>query len=243
MDENRRRAYLDALGIEVWVPRAGAPAPDGEMIAAGQPARAPDEPPSVTTAPAPGDVASMDWGALRRAVAACQLCELRAGCSRTVFGIGAVDAQWMIVGEAPGAEEDRQGEPFVGRAGLLLNAMLMAIGLRREKVFIANILKCRPPGNRDPRPLEAASCEPYLKRQIALLRPKIILAVGRVAAQNLLRTQTPIGRMRGKRYSYGELGTPVVVTYHPAYLLRSPADKRKAFSDLQFALSVGQGQP
>jgi uracil-DNA glycosylase len=144
----------------------------------------------------------------------------------------------MIIGEAPGAEEDRQGEPFVGRAGRLLTAMLQAMGLDRGQVFIANILKCRPPNNRDPAPEEVSSCGDYLQRQIALVQPKIILAVGRIAAQNLLKIDTPIGRMRGQRYEYAGLNIPVMVTYHPAYLLRSPREKRKAWEDLQAAMQL-----
>jgi DNA polymerase len=142
------------------------------------------------------------------------------------------------VGEAPGAEEDRQGEPFVGRAGQLLNSMLRAIGLAREQVFIANVLKCRPPGNRDPAPQEIAECLPYLERQIALIKPKIMLAVGRIAAQALLHTEVPLGRLRQQVHAFGATGVPLVVTYHPAYLLRTPADKRKAWEDLKFARGV-----
>jgi DNA polymerase len=141
----------------------------------------------------------------------------------------------LFIGEAPGADEDRQGEPFVGRAGQLLNNMLRAIDLSREQVYIANILKCRPPKNRDPKPEEAHTCEPYLKRQVDLLRPKVIIALGRTAAQNLLNTDTPIGRMRGKKYMYADTSIPVLVTYHPAYLLRSPGEKRKAWQDLVLA--------
>jgi len=155
--------------------------------------------------------------------------------TQTVFGVGNRNAEWLVIGEAPGAEEDARGEPFVGRAGQLLNSMLRAIGLAREQVFIANILKCRPPGNRDPRPEEAGACRPYLERQIALIAPKIILAVGRIAAQNLLATETPIGRLRGRVHSFGTAARPLVVTYHPAYLLRSPGEKRKAWADLQLA--------
>ena len=144
-----------------------------------------------------------------------------------------------MIGEAPGAEEDRKGEPFVGRAGQLLDAMLRAIGLSRtSNVYIANVLKSRPPGNRDPRPEEVAACLPYLLRQIELLKPRLMLAVGRIAAQNLLSTDLPLGRLRGKVHHFGELNTPLVVTYHPAYLLRNPADKRKAWEDLKFARSV-----
>ena len=153
-----------------------------------------------------------------------------------MFGVGDRNADLMIVGEAPGADEDRQGEPFVGRAGQLLNAMLLAIGLKREQVFIANILKCRPPNNRDPRPEEALRCEPYLKRQLALIKPKVILCVGRVAAQNLLKSDETVGRMRGRQFDLD--GTPVLVTYHPAYLLRSPDQKGKAWQDLQAVVKL-----
>lgn len=162
-------------------------------------------------------------------------CELHRSRTQTVFGTGSRDAEWMVIGEAPGADEDRQGEPFVGRAGQLLNAMLRAIGLSREEVYIANILKCRPPRNRDPRPEEVVACEAYLRRQVELVRPRVILTVGRIAAHNLLKTDTPLGRMRGRRYTYSDTEIPVVVTYHPAYLLRNPADKRKVWQDLKFA--------
>ncbi|MBT8446836.1 MAG: uracil-DNA glycosylase, partial [Gammaproteobacteria bacterium] len=161
---------------------------------------------------------------------------------QTVFGTGDRGSRWLVVGEAPGAEEDKRGEPFVGRAGQLLSSMLQAIGLERDQVFITNILKCRPPKNRDPRPAEAAACAPYLRAQIDLLAPAVIIAVGRVAAQNLLRIDTPIGRMRGKRYEYADTGIPVVVTYHPAYLLRSPGEKAKAWQDLCMARSIMQEQ-
>lgn len=179
-------------------------------------------------------IAQMDWPQLETAVKACTACGLRAGCAQTVFGVGNRRAQWLVIGEAPGADEDRQGEPFVGRAGQLLNSMLLAIGLKREQVYIANILKCRPPNNRDPKLEEADLCRPYLERQIALIQPKLILAVGRIAAQNLLNTDTPIGKLRGRVHLVN--GIPVVVTYHPAYLLRSPGEKRKAWVDLQFAV-------
>lgn len=183
-------------------------------------------------------------------VATCTRCELHRTRTRTVFGVGDPRATWMIVGEGPGADEDRQGEPFVGRAGRLLNAMLRAIGLAREEVYIANIVKCRPPGNRDPLPAEVSACRSYLREQIALVRPRVILAVGRVAAQNLLGTTEPLGRLRGRRLSYteerggvdGARPIPVVVTYHPAYLLRSPLQKRKAWEDLVRArATVGSG--
>jgi len=155
-----------------------------------------------------------------------------------VFGVGNPHAEWLIVGEAPGAEEDRRGEPFVGRAGQLLNSMLRAVGLARGEVYIANVLKCRPPGNRDPAASESVQCLPYLERQIALLEPKIMLAVGRISAQNLLRTDAPLARLRRQVHRFGIAQVPLVVTYHPAYLLRTPTDKRKAWEDLKFAREV-----
>jgi DNA polymerase len=150
-----------------------------------------------------------------------------------VFGVGNRNASWLFIGEAPGEQEDLQGEPFVGRAGQLLNEMIKALGLTREDVYIANVLKCRPPQNRDPSPTEAASCESYLQSQVALIRPDIIMAVGRIAAQNLLKTSTPIGKLRGQVHDYQ--GIPLVVTYHPAYLLRSQTEKRRAWEDLKLA--------
>ncbi len=189
-----------------------------------------------------GDGMALDWDALRRKVAGCRLCQLHEGRTQTVFGVGDVNADWMLIGEAPGAEEDRRGEPFVGRAGKLLDAMLQAVGLARDEVFIANILKCRPPNNRDPRPEEVLSCENYLVQQINTIKPRLILALGRVAAQNLLKSETPIGKMRGKRYHYGDPPVPVVVTYHPAYLLRSPREKKKSWQDLQLAMTIYKEQ-
>ena len=180
--------------------------------------------------------AAMDWDALRAAVAGCTRCALCETRTQTVFGVGNRGADWMIVGEAPGAEEDRRGEPFVGRAGKLLDEMLRAVGQGRDVAFIANILKCRPPNNRDPRPEESAACRGYLERQIELVDPKIILAVGRIAAQLLLATDAPVGRLRGSVHRLGDI--PLVVTYHPAYLLRSPGQKRKAWDDLNLARRV-----
>jgi DNA polymerase len=179
----------------------------------------------------------MSWDDLSRVVAACRACPLHAGRTQTVFGVGDRKAEWLFIGEAPGAEEDRQGEPFVGRAGQLLNSILFAIGLSRERVYIANILKCRPPNNRDPQPEESRCCRPFLDRQIALISPKIIVALGRIAAQQLLQTDTPIGRMRGRLYHHAleDRRVPVIVTYHPAYLLRSPQEKAKVWADLQLA--------
>lgn len=225
-----RRRYLDALGIAQWVPRAA--------LAQVEPAALPNP----VERPAPvavmADSGVSGWPALEAEVSGCVKCPLSTGRTRTVFGVGNRLAEWMVIGEAPGAEEDRQGEPFVGRAGQLLDAMLRAIDLPRQDVFIANILKCRPPNNRDPEPAEIACCKPYLERQIALIRPRILLAVGRIAAQNLLGTDTPIGKLRGQVHRFGESGTPLVVTYHPAYLLRSPGEKRKAWEDLKLARRV-----
>lgn len=174
------------------------------------------------------------WDDLAAQVAACTACPLHLTRTQTVFGVGDREARWMFIGEAPGEQEDLQGEPFVGRAGQLLNEMIRAIGLKREAVYIANVLKCRPPKNRDPAPEEAAACENYLKAQLALVRPDIIVAVGRIAAQNLLKTATPIGKLRGQVYAYQ--GIPLVVTFHPAYLLRSQTEKRRAWEDLKLAL-------
>ena len=183
-------------------------------------------------------VAGLDWDGLREKVRNCRACGLRDGCTQTVFGVGNTAADLLIIGEAPGADEDRQGEPFVGRAGQLLNAMLLAMGFKREQVFIANILKCRPPNNRDPRPEEALKCEPFLLRQIELIQPRVILSAGRISAQHLLKTEIPVGRLRGRVHSYGERRIPLVVTYHPAYLLRSPEQKAKTWDDLQLVLSI-----
>jgi uracil-DNA glycosylase family 4 len=185
----------------------------------------------------PAGVAAMDWVALREAVAVCQACKLCRGRTQTVFGVGDLQADWMVVGEAPGENEDLQGEPFVGQAGKLLDNMLKAIGLtRQQKVYIANVLKCRPPGNRNPEPEEVAQCEPFLQRQVELLRPRIILAMGRFAVQSLLQTTEPIGKLRGRLHQYH--GVPLVVTYHPAYLLRNLPDKAKAWADLCLAVNV-----
>ncbi|MDH3276124.1 MAG: uracil-DNA glycosylase [Gammaproteobacteria bacterium] len=213
--EHQRRAYLEALGIDVWLPRdeVGAQAED------------------VAETDAHAEIPT--WDDLRAAVAACTSCSLHTGRTQTVFGVGDPQADWMVIGEAPGAEEDRRGEPFVGRAGKLLDEMLRAVGQSRDRVFIANILKCRPPNNRDPKAEESAACRGYLQRQIELIEPKIILAVGRIAAQLLLETDEPVGRLRGSRHQLGD--TPLVVTYHPAYLLRSPSQKRKAWDDLCLA--------
>jgi uracil-DNA glycosylase family 4 len=188
-------------------------------------------------------IAEMDLQQLRQTVAVCRRCPLHESRTQAVFGVGSPSADWMIIGEAPGAEEDRLGEPFVGRAGRLLDAMLKALEQSRETVYIANVLKCRPPNNRDPSPEEAEKCSPYLERQITLIRPRIILALGRVAAQRLLETDSPLGRMRGQVFHYGEDRTPVIVTYHPAYLLRRPGEKGKVWLDLLLAARIVEGKP
>jgi DNA polymerase len=238
--EQRRQQYLKAMGIPVWISRAPAGLSESRESAGLSPAT---NFAAISESPvAPPAIANMDWTVLQQTVAACTACDLHRTRTQTVFGVGNRQAEWLIIGEAPGADEDRQGEPFVGRAGQLLNEMLKAIGLRREAVYIANILKCRPPNNRDPRPEEVVHCERYLQRQIELIQPKLILAVGRIAAQNLLKTDQPLTRLRGRLQHYGVSRIPVVITYHPAYLLRSPLEKRKAWQDLQFALAVSSGE-
>lgn len=252
MDAWRRNQYLKAMGVSLWRRRnlpdeAHIPHSPGSALSA-----MPNRPhsPQPTTEPAsatprppasegPGGslgsstpITTLDWEALRRTVNACRACPLCETRTQTVFGVGNPKADLMLIGEAPGADEDRAGEPFVGRAGQLLTLMLQAIGMPREQVYIANILKCRPPGNRDPLADEVMRCEPYLLRQIALISPRVILALGRISAQALLRTDTPIGRLRGRWYQYGEARYPLYVTYHPAYLLRSPAQKADAWQDL-----------
>ncbi|MGF1642555.1 MAG: uracil-DNA glycosylase family protein [Thiotrichales bacterium] len=244
-----RSYYLDALGITEWVLRRSeaslsaevAPPVEASIVVphASLPPEVAAEPMARRAPDAPDTpVADQDWSALEATVKDCQRCELSRGRTQTVFGVGNRAARCMVIGEAPGEQEDLQGEPFVGRAGLLLNNMLLAIGLPRAEVYIANILKCRPPGNRDPRPEEAAACQPYLFRQIELIRPRLLLLVGRIAAQHLLRTDTPIGRLRGKVHRLPGTDLPLVVTYHPAYLLRRPDEKRKAWDDLKLAREV-----
>ena len=233
-----RDQYLAEIGIPVWRLRGATP------VSASAAAPVPPEPASEAAAvhavaPAPAVEA---WSELEAKVRACTLCALHRGRTQTVFGVGRRDARLFVIGEAPGADEDRQGEPFVGRAGQLLNAMLRSIGLPRADVYIANILKCRPPNNRDPDPSESTSCTPYLSQQIELVQPRVLLAVGRISAQWLLQTDTPIGRLRGRVLTYGARNTPLVVTYHPAYLLRSPLEKAKAWTDLCLVKEL-LGQP
>ena len=209
----------------------------------------PDAPPALPRSDAParlfpesgdgraGSIAAMGWDELRASVAACTACELCKARKQAVVGVGDVSPDWLFVGEGPGAEEDERGEPFVGQAGKLLDAMLSAIGLQRgRKVYIANTVKCRPPGNRTPTPAETAACWPFLERQIALLRPKLIVALGKPAAQTLLQKEIKVGEARGRRFDHG--GIALIVTYHPAYLLRTLADKAKTWEDLCFARST-----
>jgi uracil-DNA glycosylase len=253
---SRRDVILEEMGFgPVWRLRRQQSVPDPESPAAEEPsgvrrtertdAAAPEAHPVEAMPSGPprgaGDVverstqiARMSWPELKQAVASCDACALCKTRKNTVFGVGDEQADWLLVGEAPGAEEDARGEPFVGQAGRLLDNMLAAIGLqRRTGVYIANVLKCRPPGNRNPEPEEVARCSPHLVRQIALIRPRLIVAMGRFAAQTLLNSGASIASMRGRMFEYQ--GVPLIVTYHPAYLLRNMPDKAKAWEDLVFA--------
>ena len=221
-----QRQYLKEMGVNVWLDRSKVQVVEKPVTVVNKI----DTPVSTTL--------TSELETLRQQVAVCQNCDLYQTRTQTVFGVGNPNADLLVIGEAPGADEDRQGEPFVGRAGKLLNNMLLAIGLKREQVFIANILKCRPPNNRDPKPEEVIACESYLRKQIDLIKPKMILAVGRIAAQNLLKVDTPIGKMRGKQYVFPDSDLPVFVTYHPAYLLRSPREKRKVWEDLKSVMQT-----
>ena len=241
--DERRIAMLEQFGIrwqalpvrdaEAEAAPAGFEQPEG----AGPQARPPAGVTKVELAPRATGIESMQWQELAEAVAACRACKLCGTRRNTVFGVGDREADWLIVGEAPGENEDIQGEPFVGQAGKLLDNMLRAVGLgRTDKVYIANVLKCRPPGNRNPEPDEVAQCEPFLRRQVQLLQPKVIVAMGRFAVQSLLGTTEAIGKLRGQRHQYS--GVPVVVTYHPAYLLRNLPDKAKAWADFCLAREI-----
>jgi uracil-DNA glycosylase family 4 len=236
------RAVAAELGLTLWVRRkhmrsSALPAVPLESAGAEGSSASP------VALPEPGDPMrhrgsdpAAEWEALEREVASCTRCALATGRTRTVFGVGDRHARWLLVGEGPGRDEDLQGEPFVGRAGRLLDCMLAALGLSRERVFIANVVKCRPPENRTPFDDECRACLPYLERQIALVRPSLVLALGRVAAQNILRTNAPLGSLRGRVLRYaGPVEAAVVVTYHPAYLLRQPSAKAEAWRDLRLA--------
>ena len=225
----RRLAMLEEMGLTpVWRLRAVAPARDA--LALDTPVATSDDTPNAREAL----IARMSWQELSEAVLGCTACGLCKTRKQAVYGVGNAKADWMIIGEAPGAEEDARGEPFVGQAGRLLDNMLAAIGLdRQQHVYIANVLKCRPPGNRNPEAEEIARCAPFLARQVELVQPKLIIAMGRFAAQTLLGSGASIASMRGKRHDYN--GVPLIVTYHPAYLLRTLADKARAWEDLCFA--------
>jgi len=253
--------YLRRLGIVRFVPQSpsaavpeGMDTPPATTDLAGEPAYRPlTAPPNITPPITASGAATADrhpaevpaapgpdagtLAALARTVAGCTACDLHRGRTCTVFGSGSSGARWMVVGEGPGAEEDHQGLPFVGRAGQLLTAMFEAIGVAREAVYIANTVKCRPPQNRDPTPAEMAACRPFLDQQVAAVEPALILAVGRIAAQSLLGTSIPLSRLRGQVHQYPGRSLPLIVTYHPAYLLRSPREKRKAWEDLLYARS------
>ncbi len=221
---NSHIQYLNAMDIQVWIRRT---IQTTENL--------PHESKQDKITPTIKPVSLLDWKSLQQQVITCTNCDLHKTRTQTVFGIGNRNADLMLVGEAPGAEEDAQGEPFVGRAGQLLNAMLYAIKLTREDIFIANVIKCRPPDNRNPNNNEMASCNNFLQQQIELIKPKLLVAVGGVAAQHLLDTTTPIGQLRGQQFKYNDI--PLIATYHPAYLLRKPSEKRKSWQDLQFIVN------
>ena len=222
MLDSRRKQLLDAIGVQRWV-RRNQPEIEDAPVEREAPVRVNEE---------------FDWEGLKEAVSQCHKCPLSGSRTNAVFGSGDAAADVMIIGEAPGADEDRAGEPFVGRAGGLLTQMLAAIGLSRDEVFIANILKCRPPGNRNPSVEEAAACRHWLDQQVAMIKPKLIISVGGVSATNLLQTQASVGQLRGEVHYLGEERIPLIVTYHPAYLLRKPSDKAKAWQDLKLAIST-----
>ena len=241
----RQLAMLQEMGLTAWSLRDAQPAEQAAPVDTGVPVPIPVVPAGradVAEARRTTGVEQMDWPALREAVAGCTACKLCKGRRNTVFGVGNERADWMIIGEAPGEQEDLKGEPFVGPAGKLLDNMLRAIRLTRsdappeQQVFIANVLKCRPPHNRNPEPEEVAQCEPFLRRQVELVQPRIILAMGRFAVQSLLQTNEAIGKLRGRVHQYH--GVPVIVTYHPAYLLRNLPDKAKGWEDLCLALDT-----
>ncbi len=225
--DDRQIEILDKIGIELWQRR--------DM-------RAGVHDPSVGPDPGSGSGnESEDLRQLAETIGKCRKCPLHLTRTKAVPGVGSAFARWMFIGEAPGQNEDLQGLPFVGRAGQLLDAMMAALKMTREDVFIANVVKCRPPGNRNPAAPEIDQCEPYLHRQLAIIRPAIIVALGAVSAQSLLKTSEPISRLRGRVFHYGEFGTPLIPTWHPAYLLRSPMQKKKAWEDLLLARSIVEG--
>ncbi len=246
----RRARVLKELGLTpLWVRRGGVAAPaDPEApvqvpATPGDPVAATPREPVTVRLPSgdrAADIARMDWQQLRQSTTACSACALHRQRKQAVLGVGDENADWLFVGEGPGAEEDIRGEPFVGQAGKLLDNMLAAIELKRgDNVYIANIVTCRPPGNRTPEPDEAHACEPYLARQIQLIRPRLIVALGKVSAQNLLGAEATIASLRGRVHDYR--GTPLIVTYHPAYLLRNLSDKARSWEDLCLAVQTMKG--
>lgn len=237
--DGRRLQMLDAMGVTAWRVRdESAPGLSNRSSAHRADAHAPAHLRKAAESGEDREISGLDWADLESVAASCRACRLCDGRNQVVFGTGNREARWLIIGEAPGADEDAQGEPFVGRAGQLLNAMIRATGASRDQLYIANIVKCRPPSNRNPRPEEANACRPFLLRQIELIGPDLILAVGRVAANNLLGNDETLGRLRGQIYPFGPGKIPLVVTYHPAYLLRKPSEKVKAWADLRLAMGI-----
>ena len=237
MDNSIRLQYLDAMGVENWMPKVLSTEKENVFLKRHDPVSVlmPEKLPETITS-TNLSVNEDNWERLEQDVSGCQKCELYKTRTQTVFGTGNRDAEWLFIGEAPGENEDLEGKPFVGNAGLLLTEMMRALGLSRDDIFIANILKCRPPNNRDPKVDEIKCCHDYLMRQQALIKPKIIVAVGRVAAQKLLKTTKTLRELRGQVHKIEE--TPLVVVYHPAYLLRSLTQKRAAWQDLQLAVNT-----
>lgn len=264
--DSRQQQYLKAMGVTAWVRRdlildqdikpeappvlvvEARPIPVSQSqplpVASAVPAVTAEtvEPaaviPKIVDVPTAPVIPAGDWDGLVQQVDGCQQCGLYKTRLNAVFGVGHRQAEWMIIGDAPGADEDKRKEPFVGEAGLLLNAMLQAVGLKRESVYISNSLKCRPPNNRIPKPEELAACVGYLQAQIGLLQPRLIIALGTITAQLLLHSDEDIGGLRGRVHHYGEQQIPLIVTQHPSHLLRFPADKRSSWEDLQLAMSV-----
>ncbi|GAB4392403.1 MAG: hypothetical protein Tsb005_06250 [Gammaproteobacteria bacterium] len=235
MDQQYRLYYLQQLDIQSWCERV-ATSNNAAVLASSEMGN--HELQTKILQDGNDKDFTQSWEKLRAQVAQCTACSLHQSRTQTVFGVGCRQADLLIVGEAPGANEDRLGEPFVGRAGKLLDAMLATIGLDRSHVYIANVLKCRPPQNRDPLPTEIAQCTPFLEQQVALLQPKLILAVGRYAAHYLLETNLALGKLRNQIHTFRNTNVPLIVSYHPAYLLRSPRDKAKALLDLYQAQQI-----
>lgn len=230
-----QQQYLDAMGIDVWQRRD---LPADAIVQTSPPETVPNEVKRTVAHPVAGDVGIMEWDRLRSTVASCKLCSLYTTRTQTVFGTGDQQANLMIIGDAPGVDEDRQGEPFVGRAGQLLNEMLRAIGFKREQVYIANIIKCRPSNSNAPQGTEMNSCHAYLQRQIALVQPAVIMAVGELTAQYLLKRDETLANLRGKEHRYPGSDIPVIATYHPTFLLDSSTEKRNAWHDLLMARTI-----